>query len=331
MEQIAENESVLQSDGNAGEKEVKKKPWIKRKTLREYLFVYGMLLLPLIQFAIFYIWINANSIVMAFQEFDGYAEDGGELFKWSFYNFGRFFKEFGIPTSTVMQALGNTFKYFAAGVIMVPLTFLVSYFLYKKIWGYKIYRVVFFLPSIISAVLFVTTYKKMIEAGGPLDGILHWFGGEVPPLINDDATATYTIIFYTMWTGFGVNMLLYQSAMSRVPQEVIEAAQLDGCPWYRELWSIIIPMVWPTISTTLILLCTALFNSTGPILLFSAAGAEVDNPAIQTIAFWIYRQTQKGVDLNYPAAIGLFFTLISVPIVFLIRWVFNKIDLDVTY
>ena len=84
MEQIAENESVLQSDGNAGEKEVKKKPRIKRKTLREYLFVYGMLLLPLIQFAIFYIWINANSIVMAFQEFDGYADDGGELFKWSF-------------------------------------------------------------------------------------------------------------------------------------------------------------------------------------------------------------------------------------------------------
>ena len=64
MEQIAENESVLQSDGNAGEKEVKKKPWIKRKTLREYLFVYGMLLLPLIQFAIFYIWINANSILL---------------------------------------------------------------------------------------------------------------------------------------------------------------------------------------------------------------------------------------------------------------------------
>ena len=49
MEQIAENESVLQSDGNAGEKEVKKKPRIKRKTLREYLFVYGMLLLPLIR------------------------------------------------------------------------------------------------------------------------------------------------------------------------------------------------------------------------------------------------------------------------------------------
>ena len=126
-------------------------------------------------------------------------------------------------------------------------------------------------------------------------------------------------------------MLLYQSAMSRVPTENIEAAALDGCPWYRELWSIIIPMVWPTISTTLILCITSMFNSTGPILLFAEAGQAIDRPATTTISFWIYRKTQGGVDLNYPAAIGMFFTLVSVPVVFFVRWLFNKIDPDVTY
>ena len=69
----------------------KKKKKLTKRKLAEYLFAYGMLLLPIIQFCIFYIWINANSIAMAFQEFDGYADDGTELFKWAFYNFSRFF------------------------------------------------------------------------------------------------------------------------------------------------------------------------------------------------------------------------------------------------
>lgn len=214
---------------------------------------------------------------------------------------------------------------------MIPVSFIVAYFLYKKIWGYKFFRVVFFLPSIISAVLFVTIYKELIEYGGPLDMFLSLFGVRVPPLLTDDATATGTIIAYTVWTGLGVNMLLYQSAMSRVPKEVMEAAALDGVPWYRELTQIVLPMVWPTLSTTLILLITSIFNSTGPILLFAGAGVEVDNPATMTLSFWIYRQTQKGVDLNYPAAVGMFFTFVSVPIVFVTRWLLNKLDPKVTY
>ena len=330
VEQTAENQKPAEAVATPPESGKKKKKLSKRK-ISEYIFCYGMLLLPLVQFAIFYVWINSNSIIMAFQEFDGYGENGGELFKWSFYNFQRFFREWSNPNSVIMGALVNTFKYFAAGLCMVPLSFFVAYFLYKKLWGYKFFRVLFFLPSIISAVLFVTTYKMLIDYGGPLDMLLSLFGVRIPPLLSDDATATGTIIAYTIWTGFGINMILYQSAMSRVPQEVMEAARLDGVPWYRELTQIILPMVWPTLATTLILVITSMFNSTGPILLFMEAGAELDNPATMTISFWIYRQTQKAVDLNYPAAIGMFFTFISVPVVFIVRFIFNKIDPQVTY
>lgn len=331
-ELLVENtEPVGQEPDAAQPEEKKKKKKITKRKLLEYVFVFAMLLLPIIQFCIFYIWINANSVIMAFREFDGYAENGGELFKWSLYNFQRFFNEWKNPTSVVVGALKNTFKYFAAGLIMVPVTFFVAYFLYKKLWGYKFFRVIFFLPSIISAVLFVTVYKKLIDYGGPLDMFLSLFGTRIPPLLTDDKTATATIIAYTVWTGFGINMILYQSAMSRIPKEVMEAAQLDGVPWYRELGQIILPMVWPTVATTLILLITSMFNSTGPILLFAGSGVEIDNPAVTTISFWLYRQTQKAADLNYPAAIGMFFTIVSVPVVFIVRWIFNKIDPKVTY
>ena len=308
----------------------KRRSGISNRRLKEIIFAYGMLLLPLIQFAIFYIWINANSIMMAFQSFFGYADDGGELFIWSMDNFTRLFKELGNSDAVVHIALINTMKYFAAGLCMIPVSFLVAYFLYKKVWGFKFFRVMFFLPAIISAVLFVATYKQIISYGGPLDKLLTVFGLRMPNLLGEESRVTGTIIAYTVWTGLGVNMLLYQSAMSRIPQEVIEAGMLDGVPWWRELFQIIIPMVWPTISTTLILVITSMFNSTGPILLFFGAGDSVDNAAHMTISFWIYNQTSKA-NLNYPATVGVFFTLVSVPIVFLVRWALNKVDPQVTY
>ena len=145
------------------------------------------------------------------------------------------------------------------------------------------------------------------------------------------ATATPTIIAFTIWTGLGVNMILYLGAMNRLPQEVIEAGELDGISWWREMFVIVLPMIWPTVSTTLILQFTQLFNSSGPILLFGTAGIPAGSYDTTTISYWIFSATQAGNDLNFPAAMGLFFTLISFPIVLFVRWLFNKIDPDVEY
>ncbi len=79
---VEKTEPVGQEPDAAQPEEKKKKKKITKRKLLEYVFVFAMLLLPIIQFCIFYIWINANSVIMAFREFDGYAENGGELFKW---------------------------------------------------------------------------------------------------------------------------------------------------------------------------------------------------------------------------------------------------------
>ena len=172
----------------------------------------------------------------------------------------------------------------------------------------------------------------MIQKYGPIDTLLNTlFNTNLPPLLSDEKTATPTIIFYTVWTGFGINMLLYQGAMGRVPEEIIEAGKIDGITWWRELFSVITPMVWPTLSTTIVLQITGLFNSTGPILLFSQAGVVAGSYETSTLSYWIYAQTYSGTNYNYPAAIGIFFTVVSFPIVLIVRWVFNKLDANVEY
>lgn len=304
------------------------------KSLRKGMmpFCYAMVSLAVIHFVIFYVIVNFNSIILAFKEFTGYDENHIEQYVWSFANFKRFFEEIKLPNSNMAIAVQNTLKYFLANILVtIPTSYLVSYLLFKKVKGYSVFRVIFFLPSVISAAVYVTVFKNFISVLGPLDVILSMFGYKLPALLSSPETATPTIIAYTIWTGFGINMILYEGAMQRVPKEVLEACVIDGGSWYHELFRVITPLVWPTLSTTIILAITGLFTSSGPILLFSEAGTVPGGNDTTTIAFFIFQKTQQGGALEYPAAIGVFFTLVSIPLVVLVRKFFKKIDPEVEY
>lgn len=303
---------------------------IKRNKL---IFCYAFASIALLHFLIFYLYVNLNSILMAFKEYKGIDENFNEIYVWSFAQFKRMILDFQLPSSDLRIGLINTLKYFAVNVfVMLPFSLFIAFFLYKKIKGFKIFRVLFFLPSIVSSVVYVGVFKNMISMYGPIYTLLEkLFGYEMPSLLTTDKTATPTIIFYCIWTGLGTNMILYQGAMNRIPIEVIEAGQLDGIGWFRELWSIIIPMVWPTLSMTILFAFTGLFNSGGPILLFSDSMSTLGANSTTTLPFYIYSLTWASKQYEYPAALGVFFTIASLPVVFGVRYILAKVDPEVEY
>ncbi len=291
-------------------------------------FILAMLAVPVLWFIIFYVAVNFNSIIMAFKVIDGIGDDGRIKYIWGLDNFQRFFHEYKVAEYGIRVAFVNTIKYFSLNFfLIIPLTYFVSYFMYKKIFGYKFFRVLFYSPSIISGTAMVIIYKNIIGGYGPIYELVELFGGQLPALLTSHATATPTILVYCVWVGFGVNIVLYQGAMGRIPEDVIEAGKIDGISWWRELLNVVTPMVWPTISTTLVFALTGLFNSSGPILLFGTGG----NFSTSTINYYIYQQVHDLAVYNYPAAIGVFFTVVSLPIVFGFRWLVNKIDPEVEY
>ena len=289
-------------------------------------FIAVMLAVPLLNLLIFYFGVNINSVLLAFKE-----NIGGETV-FSLYNFQRLFKEFASSASVVNEALKNTLIFFFLSfIIITPLSLIFAYFLYKKIYGYKIFRFVFFLPSIISATVLTTLYKQLILPDGVISQLVRLVGGEVPLLgyLATEDTALWAIVVYTLWTGFGVNIILFSGAMSKLPEEVMEYAKIDGVGTWRELVQIIIPMIWPTVSTMLTFAIVGLFTASGPILLFTKG-----QYGTYTISFWIFDLVQ-GVDgvtnFEYASAVGLFFTLVGVPIVMTVRHFINKLVEIVEY
>ena len=325
MKETECKKGILRAKTDGGPPKAGRRTGFNENRLRKNLFIVGMLSIAIVHFLVFWLYVNLSSILMAFKNVTI------EGTKWGFGNFKIMFDSFRNPTSELRGAFVNTMIYFAVNLfIKLPLTFICSYFLYKKIKGYKYYRFVFFLPSIISAVVLTSLLKYMVNPGGPLPRIYEMlWGREAPLFLADSDYALGVILFYTIWSGFGVNIILFQGAMSRIPPEIIEAGKIDGVGMTRELFQIVTPLVWPTISTVVVLAFVGIFSSSGEILLFTKGLYDT-----YTISYWIFELVQgiKGtVNLEYASTVGIFFSVIALPIVLLVKRGLEKITESVEY
>ncbi len=285
----------------------------------QFTFLCVILAVPIINFLIFWLYVNFSSILMAFQ----FKTPNGLV--WGFHNFTKFFNEMSNANSSELGiALKNTMLYFGTNLLItLPVSLLLCYFFYKKIAGYKFFRFVFYLPSIIAASVYVELFKYLIASNGLLGQLVAMSGGHLDSLLMNASTSTATILFYTIMISFGGNIILLGGAMNHIDSGIIEAAKIDGANMVTEIVRIILPLVWPTLSTLIIFAFVGMFGASGPILLFlNDKATEMD---ANTLSFWIYWQVYRTGEHYYPSAVGLVMTAVGFPIAMLVRYGLNKI------
>lgn len=290
----------------------------RKKFFRRRFFIFCFLAFPVINFLIFYVYVNFDAFFMAFQR--PVTGQGFGATVWSMENFKTIFRLLSFSEDGILwQAFLNTVLFFLAGMLVgLPLSILMSYFIYKKIQGYKLFRFVTYLPNIITSSALVILFKNAVGPGGPIDAIITQAGGEYIDPLTVNETAIWMIIFYSVSFGFGTNLIVLNGAMSGINKEMLEAAEIDGCNWFKELIYIIIPSVWPTISTIVVLATAGFLGATGPILAFTKG-----TNGTMTLAFYIYQLVSGAVtgrqDVYLASAVGVIMTVISFPLALLVR------------
>lgn len=286
----------------------------------KYVFILCMIIVPVVGFAIFYVTININSILLAFQKFVGYDEEGHEQYQWGFYQFKTAFELLTSDDGVLRLALKNTLIFFLTNTLLLPVNFIVSYFLYKKVAGEKLFTVLFFLPHIVSSLVMVSVFKNIISVNGIVAEIIGKWGIQMPKLLTQDETALKTILAYCIWLGIPSNMILLRGAMSRVSTELIDASRIDGCGNWGEMKNVILPGTFGTVSTLFILSLSSIFTSSGPILLFTNGQYKT-----MTLDFYIFNEVKNMASFELPSAGGLIFTVIALPIVLIARKTADKL------
>lgn len=289
-----------------------------RSKINRNLFIFIMAI-PAMYGIFKYIAINGYSILLAFTD--------GEPFQTPFTlrNFKMFFQDMQ-NNGVLAIALQNTLTYFIVGLIQQFVCYVVAYFLYKKVPGYKFFRFAFYLPCLIASVITTAIFMELIRVGGPVYKICEQiFGFTYNNLLSRPETATKTMVVFCFCSNFGTTYLIFIGAMNRIPNELLEAAKLDGCSTWREFWSLIFPLTWGTYSTFFLMSLCGVFTASGPILYMTQGAADTT-----TIGYWLFDQVM-GDSYNYPAAVGLVFTLIGIPILVISRYFINKVDPEVSY
>lgn len=288
----------------------------KRRNPKRALFIFLMLLFPIVQFLIFFVYVNIDSVVITFQH---YNYDAGKI-EWGLMNYQRFFEEFRMKDQ-IKNAIVNSLMVGANDLLLVLISVILSYFFYKKVPGYKVYRVIYFLPSIISIVIYTAVYKIMFTGNGidsVVNSILKAFGvkeANIPLWLGDKRWAKFIILSYCLWVGTGYNILLFGGAMSNLPSSVMENSRLEGNGMFRELFTIVIPMIWPTLSVSILGSFMVVFTFFIQVQLLTGGGP---NASTETIAFLINNNVSQG-NQEWAATIGIIFTLVATPIILIVK------------
>ncbi len=301
----------------------------KKVNWSRIIFILCFILVPTINFLIFYVYVNFDGILMAFYRYDvNYNKI------WGFENFTMFFDELLHQSDGIQLAFVNTFKTFLINLIIFPWGITVSYFLYKKIPLYKTFRVLFFLPSIINGIITVIVYKNFVSVEGPIAIMVQNMLGlsEPPDLLGDPRFANTFVWIHMLWLSFPGDMIIWGGAFARIPDGVIESARIDGASWFTELVRIILPMIWPTFALKAIMLISSVFGASGAVFLLTNG-----DYGTMTFSAWQYIQIRNSsnnpnsVVYNYVSAIGIIVTLAAMVLVLLGKWLENKLFKDVDY
>lgn len=318
-------EEASMAKRSAGERLENRKTPMKMKT-KSTIFVWCMLAVPLLNLLIFWVYVNIDAILMAFRNVD-YANGGVEY--WTLNNFKEIYQMFTekTPGYDMVRYGINTLIYWGIGTLWsIPHSILLTYIFHKKIRGRKFFRVMLYLPTIICSVVLAGIFEAFISGKGVFGQILvDWFGVErVPAWFQEAEYANPVLFFYAFFFGMAGHYILFSGAMARISKEVQEAAILDGATMWDELWKIYIPLMWPTISMTIVTSFAGIFGATGSILLFTP---NLDQTF--TFGYWIYDQVRRYQSYFVPSALGLIFTLVAYPLCLLVRKLVTSIWSDV--
>lgn len=310
-------EKILNAEGKENTSKARIKEFNSREKEKRIFYI-CCIVFPVLQFLIFYVYVNFQSILLAFQN---YQISGGRI-KVSFVGFRNFASAWNFFVENIAWLKNSLLNFSFTSALGLVLALIFSFYIYKKFPAAGFFKVVLFIPKIIPGIVFAMLFKFIISYAYP-EAVEILTGKVVQDLFNNSDTEFGTIIFFNVWISFGVNVMLLSGSMNNINNSVVESAQLDGVNIFQEFWHITIPMIFPTLTTFIIVAITGIF--THQMGLFSLYGG--NGKHVGTWGYYMYLASKNSdvyttrdyLPFTELAALGLIFTAILFPTVLFIR------------
>lgn len=209
-------------------------------------------------------------------------------------------------------------------LLQVVLGFLYGYLVYLQPKGYRIYKILLFIPNVLPSVAsgFIWTYIYS-PSMGVLKPFMEAIGlGEyyISPIAEPNL-ALWAIIFAQVWCGLGVQIILFNSGFMNIPAEVIESAQLDGATGWKMIKTMIIPMSWDVTKMVIILQTIGALRSFDLIYVMTAGGP---NHSTEVLPMHLFVNAFQNFNLGYGNVIAVILFVLAMIITIVMRKVMAR-------
>ncbi len=263
-----------------------------RRARVAYLFVAPAYLLMFV----FMAYPLAESLILSFYEWNGI----GPRVYVGLDNF-----RFLVEDSVFLRALKNNLIFSALTTVgTVVLGFLLAVAVERRVLGWSVFKIVYFLPVMMSGTIVGLLWGRLYDPTyGPINSVLKTLGWENPPVwLGDPNVALYAIILVTIWQYAGFPMVMFLAGMESIPPEIHDAATLDGVNAWQRMTQIILPLVKHVVSVMVLLQLIFSFKVFDIIWAMTSGGP---GEATTVLGIHLYRESFTYTHFGYGAVIAV--------------------------
>jgi multiple sugar transport system permease protein len=265
--------------------------WLDSEAFTAYLF----LAIPLFLFFFIKIYPVGYNAVLSFTNYDLFSPI-------KFVGLDNYVDVF--TEEVTLKAIRNTL-YFTVGTVPLgtALALVVAALLNQPIRGRIVFRTLYYLPVVTSVVVSAMVWRWLFN---PQMGLLNYFLelGGLPPQqwIQDPKLALPSLIIVSLWGGLGSNMVIFLAGLQDIPEQLYEAARIDGAHSIQSFLHITIPMLRPVILFVVVTYCIGIFRSFGLIYMLTQGGPMLTT---NTLVWEVYMAAFGYLRLGKAAAISM--------------------------
>jgi raffinose/stachyose/melibiose transport system permease protein len=267
-------------------------------------------LLPaLIIYAVFAIYPIINALILSFYDWDGVSENRNFV---GFNNYVQIFTQDPVFWTAVKNSLiWVVLSLIVPTIVGLALAVAVN----QKIFARHSFRAIFYLPSIIASIAVATIWSWLYN---PLLGLFNvllkslGLGFLIQDWLGDPDVALYSIFIAYIWQSSGANMVLFLAGLQGVPDELKEAARVDGANPWRVFWNVVLPSLR---QTTIVVTVLTIINSLKVFDLIVGMTSGGPGQSTQVLALWSYTQSFGLRDFGNGMAVAIVLLALTLVIV----------------
>jgi ABC-type sugar transport system permease subunit len=197
---------------------------------------------------------------------------------------------------------------------MVVISLLISILLYERVTGWKLYRVVLFLPYILAIPIVAIVLKKMFQFSGPVNELLRWLSLDFLALdwIGSSDVALWTVVMVIIWRESALGIILFLARLLSLDETLIEAATLEGATWWQKVRYVLLPQMKGVIEFYVVVSIITMLAAVFAYVYMIGGGRGGPGTSTWVLEFYIFNALVRSSLPGVASAVSVLLFLVSI-------------------